>query len=124
MDYFSGLDSSCLQITCSSRKWKAKNLQHVGGNTLTSLDHGTNNVSGTMFWEGLNPLSPKIKSPLPPLSLVGSQKFLTHSPMVRFLTEVQLGLNSTLLILLKTYTGIKQILYESLLYDKGEGLAK
>ena len=51
-------------------------------------------------------------------------KFPTGSPRVRFLNEVQSGLNSTLLILSKTYAGVKQDLYESLLYDKGEGLAK
>lgn len=54
----------------------------------------------------------------------GIPRFLLSRPRARFLSEIQSGLNSTLLILSKNYAGVKQDLYESLTHDKGEGLAK
>lgn len=132
MDHFSGLDINHLQITCSSRKRKAKKLQYTGGNTdLPPSRHEQYKRNHILsMWCTLGRAHPpvirnKIKEGTIATShSCGIPTFLTGSPRVRFLSEVQSVLNSTLLILSTTYAGVKRDLYDSLPCDKGEGLAK
>lgn len=103
--------------------FRLKAKMHTGGKALTYLTARTRKVephSLSVTHTGKEPPSchPKLKSkrtPLLILTLVGSQNFL----QVRY----SQGLNSSLLILWKTYTSVKQEVHESLPYHKREGLA-